>query len=275
MWNSFFGILPGLMLHLLFNSSKIHFSTIIYSHWYTLMTVSVLCFFSQLFFISALKVCNQSIFLFSVSLEALTLLFFLQTNHANVISLTRKSGDIVFAFVVQIILFNDLPNTFSLIGAFLILSTLLATHFRRPSPQIVNLCRLPVHSITVKIRWIFIMKHHKWHICQTWFHLGLGWIVGFLSFYLPHLFHGGRERLCKVERFVQFKYSVLIVVSKFTSFTCIIIRVNQKLQRGGVATFACKVNISIDQFVSLALESDIKKQKFIKQLFIALCKCQV
>lgn len=87
-----------------------------------------------------------------IGAAGVTLTRALKTNHANVISLTRKSGDIVFAFVVQIILFNDLPNTFSLIGAFLILSTLLATHFRRPSPQIVNLCRLPVHSITVKIR---------------------------------------------------------------------------------------------------------------------------
>eukprot|EP00094_Tigriopus_californicus_P007448 TCALIF_07171-PA protein Name:"Similar to SLC35G1 Solute carrier family 35 member G1 (Homo sapiens)" AED:0.06 eAED:0.06 QI:1597/0.6/0.83/1/0.6/0.66/6/22/250 len=95
---------------------------------------------------------NSGHFLYTVVVLVGTLIGAAGTNHANVISLTRKSGDIVFAFVFQIVFFNDFPNAFSLIGASLILSTLLATHFRRSPPKIVNLCHLPVHYVPIKVK---------------------------------------------------------------------------------------------------------------------------
>lgn len=54
----------------------------------------------------------------------------LQMENAGPVAIAR-SADIVFAFIWQIVFFKDVPNAFSLTGAFLVTSSVIITALRK------------------------------------------------------------------------------------------------------------------------------------------------
>lgn len=52
----------------------------------------------------------------------------LQAEEAGLVSVTRASSEVIFAFIFQITIFNDIPDFWSFLGAFLVtISVLLAS----------------------------------------------------------------------------------------------------------------------------------------------------
>lgn len=65
----------------------------------------------------------------------------LQLEHAGPVAIARTS-DIVFAFIWQILFFKEIPNVYSIIGAILVISSVVVTALRKwilSSPENISL----------------------------------------------------------------------------------------------------------------------------------------